>query len=127
MAAMPNKHNISNMECTYWAPKGRNTSVKEGLGLSPFRMRPRTFIEESRDRSIISLTWNIEQKRFVIAGGEQTLMTALRCHAKQGDNRAGRIRESSRGIETATPPKRNRGNAGGRAWEAQPDLSWRRQ
>jgi len=93
----------SNMQCSYWAPKGRNTGI-------PIRVRLRVFVEKSNDKSIISFTWYIKQESFVIASREETLVTALRCHAKQEDNRARITNRSSGGAEGAALPEGSRGS-----------------
>jgi len=113
------------MQCSYWAPKGRNTSIKMGL-CSRRILRGvwlGAFIKECNDKSIISFTWYIKHKSFVIASSKETLVTALRRHAKQGDNRANGTNRTSRGASPAALPKGNRGSGAESAGGARPNLS----
>jgi len=86
-------------------------------------MRLRAFIEESNDKGIIRFTWYVEQKSFIIASSKETLVTALRSHTKQGDNRAKVTGESSGRARGAALPEGNRGSGAASAGEARPDLS----
>jgi len=115
----------SYMQCSYWAPKGRNEFIKMSLSsliiLGPMRLR--AFIEEGNDKSIIRFTWYVKQKSFIIAISKQALVTAQGSHAKRGDNRAKVAGESSSLARGAALPKGIRGSGAANAGEARPDLS----